>query len=285
MTFSSSTQFKSQSITDLLPGSVEGWTLYKPDKIYTSETLYDYIDGGAELYLSYGMKEVASRIITQVDNEIRIEIFDMVEAKNAFGVFTHTRTHDEKLFGQGSQYFTGTQIFWKDNYFIAITANDENESIINTIQCIATEIDSRIHSSGEIPQIVDLIPEMGLEADGYLYFHHYIWLNSYYYIANDNFLNIGPDTDAILAKYHLNDRCCFLLIVKYSGAEIASEAENAFRKQFMEPENILPYERIEDGSWIGVDTKEQYLLMVLNAFDSETVIHLIQQAEENIIKP
>ena len=55
-------QIHCQSIIDLMPGDIEGWTLREPVKVYTPETLYDYIDGGAELYLSYGTYKFWCRI-------------------------------------------------------------------------------------------------------------------------------------------------------------------------------------------------------------------------------
>ena len=106
-----------KELATLLPEIPENW---KPDgepRLYYPEQLYDYINGGAELYISYGMNRVISQLLSNENgDEIRVEIFDMNEAKNAFGVFTHTRTSDEKKFGQGSQYFTGAQIFWKNKY-------------------------------------------------------------------------------------------------------------------------------------------------------------------------
>ncbi len=283
MTLSSPKQTYCQSITDLLPNSIEDWSPQGTDKVYTPENLYDYIDGGAELYLSYGMKEVASRIITRDDSEIRIEIFDMIEAKNAFGVFTHTRTHNEMQYGQGSQYFTGAQIFWKDNYFIAITANDDNESIQSAIELIANEIDSNILSEGEIPTIINLLPDDELEPDGYLYFHHYIWLNSFYYIANDNFLNLNTTTDAVLAKYGAKDHRRYLLIVKYPDNESAAKANNSFRELLQETNNLV--ERIEDKSWLGATYIQKYLVAVFNADTQESALNLIKKAETKITKP
>ncbi len=285
MTFSLSTQVHGKPLSNLIPDSVEGWTPREPDKIYTPETLYDYIDGGAELYLSYGMKEVISRIIVEGENEIRIEIFDMSEPKNAFGVFTHTRTTDENQYGQGSQYFPGAQIFWKGKYYIALTANDENESIVSAIKDIASDIDAKITSAGEIPAIVNLLPKEGLEPDGFLYFHHYIWLNSYYYISNDNILHIEPDTDAVLAKYGNKIHRYFLLIIKYPDSDSAMLAQNSFTEHFIDPDNTSYCQKIEDGSWLGITTKEEYLIGVFNAGSEESVLDLINSAEKNITKP
>ena len=285
MTFSSNIQTNSQTVLSLMPDSVKGWNQREADKLYTPETLYDYIDGGAELYLSYGMKDVASRIITLDNNEIRIEIFDMIEPRNAFGVFTHTRTHDEKQYGQGSQYFTGALIFWKDKYYISITANDENEAIVSTITTLAKSIESKITTLGEIPEILDLLPQQGLETDGYLYFHHYIWLNSYFYIANENLLNIRPETDALLAKYGTKNKRYFLLLIKYPDSESAEIANTAFRENFFKTNNKNNFEKMGDGSWLGAVVQNEYFIAVFHAGNKETTINLIKLVREKISKP
>ena len=39
-----------------LPDSIDGWTAGEQNSFNDKESLYDYIDGGAELYISYGYK-------------------------------------------------------------------------------------------------------------------------------------------------------------------------------------------------------------------------------------
>lgn len=253
-----------QNLADLLPSVPPGWQLNREDKIYDTQTLYDYIDGGAELYLSYGMKEVISRIITKGEYEIRIEIFDMIEARNAFGVFTNTRLEDEQQYGQGSQYFTGAQIFWKGKYYIAITANDENESIINAIKRIATSIDEHIKEKGEIPDIIGLLPQEELQSDGFLYFYHYIWLNSYYYIADDNFLNVDATSPAVLAKYNDKENRIYMLLIQYPDKSIAGKALHAFKQKFIIDANET-FAQIEDGTWLGGELEDNLLICIFSA--------------------
>jgi hypothetical protein len=269
-----------QDLSDLLPPVPPGWELLQEDKVYTPESLYDYIDGGAELYLSYGMNEVISRIVTQGNNEIRIEIFDMMEARNAFGVFTNTRTKDEKQYGQGSQYFTGTQIFWKDKYYIAITANDENAAIVSAIKELAASIDSRIKTTGQLPEIVQYLPREGLQPDGYLYFHHYIWLNALYYIADDNFLNIESDTPAVLAKYNGKEDRIYLLLIQYSDQEKAEVNLLGFRERFLN-ETHESYQQVEDKTWLGAAVKGSLLICIFNAKTLEEAQELVKKVSYN----
>ena len=48
-------------LSSLLPSAVSGWHAAGQDSSYDRSTLFDYIDGGAELYLSYRFKEVINR--------------------------------------------------------------------------------------------------------------------------------------------------------------------------------------------------------------------------------
>jgi len=41
------------------PEAAPGWTLPEAPRTYTVETLYDYIDGSADLYHSYGFRGAA----------------------------------------------------------------------------------------------------------------------------------------------------------------------------------------------------------------------------------
>lgn len=260
---------RAQNLNDYLPDSLQGWDLAIDDRKYSPETLYDYIDGGAELYLSYGMKEVICRIYkNEKQEEIRVEVFDMVKPEDAFGVFSHTRDKDEKLYGQGSQYFTGTLIFWKDHYYVSITANDENEVIRESIHSLALQIDKKISTTGNLPDIINMLPLEGLQQDAYIFFHHYIWLNSHYYIADDNFLAIDENTQAVLAGYGDKENRVHLLLINYPDALKAEQAHQNFIERFLDnPGDRIA--KIEDGSWLGTTINDRLLICVFNAKSAE----------------
>jgi hypothetical protein len=258
-----------QDINMFLPDSLPGWEISVSEKEYTPETLYDYIDGGAELYLSYGMKGVVCSIFQKEGiGEIRVEVFDMGKSEDAFGVFSHTRENNEKIFGQGSQFFTGALIFWKDKYYVSVTANDDNEEIRKAINYIGTQIDNKITTTGRLPEILDLLPKEDVQTDGFIYFHHYIWLNSYYYIADDNFFLIDNTTQAVLANYGNKEHKIHLLLILYPDQFKANQAYHSFCERFIEdPGKSMT--RIEDGSWVGSKIDDNLLICVFNA-DSES---------------
>ena len=120
------------SLMKILPDRIEGWAIHEEDKVYGRDNLYDYIDGGAELYLSYAFQKVINRIYTAPDQpDILVDIFDMGSSRNAYGVFSHAREVEDSTFGQGSQHTSGLLLFWKDRYYISIMAIPETEASIS----------------------------------------------------------------------------------------------------------------------------------------------------------
>ena len=72
--------------------------------VYNRDTIYKHINGGAELYLAYGFKEVLVRKYLGPNNiEMVLDIYDMGNSMDAFGVFSTEREDDEAGVGQDSE--------------------------------------------------------------------------------------------------------------------------------------------------------------------------------------
>ncbi|MEA1896209.1 MAG: DUF6599 family protein [Bacteroidota bacterium] len=110
------------------------------------------MNGGAELYISYGFKNVISRRYSKNDNSlIAVEIFDMVNSRNAYGVFTHVREEMDESYGQGSQLYDDAILFWKSRYYVSVVSLDVSEEAQLVIRKIAEYIDKAISETGELP--------------------------------------------------------------------------------------------------------------------------------------
>ena len=51
----------SANMEQFLPDNVAGWINKEPDNNYNPSNLYNYINGGAELFISYGFTNAVSR--------------------------------------------------------------------------------------------------------------------------------------------------------------------------------------------------------------------------------
>ena len=262
----------------VLPGQVDGWSVTEQLLIDTREALYDYIDGGAELYISYGFKSVLScRYIKEGHPEVTAEIFDMGTAEDAFGVYSQTRDKEEHAFGQESYYISGAQFFWKGRYWVSLMTSETTEESVQLLRSLAGFIDEKIGETGERPAILSVLPTDGLVPGGYLFFHHYIWLNSYYFIAADNILEINENTPAALAKYGTPEERLYLLAIKYPDRAKAEQAYASFGRHFF-PEGLKDScIKLEDNTWMTAGMYGSMLVAVFNGKSREKPLELLER--------
>lgn len=274
-----SAEKKMWNIIRSLPDSTDGWIL-REDQYYNRKTLYDYIDGGAELYLSYGFRGVISRVYQRKNQpEIIVDIFDMGSPENAFGVFSHFRETIENDFGQGSQYIVGSLQFWIGCYFISILASPETKESREVVFQLARIIEQQIDEEGSLPKILHCLPRDSLIATSVRYFKHYIWLNSYYFIADQNILHIDENTEAVLAKYQEKGHQAILLLLKYRSASKAEKAYQDFIQYHLPKLASDPVLQMEDGSWTGCQLEQDIIKIVLNSHSKAHVLKLLNDVK------
>jgi hypothetical protein len=252
-------QYKSYQATDWLD--------------YEGEALYDYINGGAELYISYGLKGMTGcKYNGEGLPQVTVEVYEMTAPENAFGVYTQSRDREEYEYGQGSQSLDDFILFWKDKYFVTISAHRSTPESREALRHLASLVEGAIPGKGAIPSIVDRLPKDGLAPGGFLYFHHYIWLNAYLFIADYNIVDITDRTDALLAKYGPPEARCYLLMVEYPDADAAQAAGGKLKEKFapeLTPANSII--QLEDNTWFTMSVKDNKLHAIFNGNSHEQV--------------
>ncbi|UCD38717.1 MAG: hypothetical protein JSW54_04350, partial [Fidelibacterota bacterium] len=237
-------------LAGLLPDGFGGWVPGRADEVYDRETLYDYIDGGAELYLSYGFRSMISRVYSREGQpDVVVDIFDMGSSADAFGVFSHSKETATVEYGQGSQRDPGFLMFWKGVYVVSLLASPETEASREALHGLATYIDAAIADEGPPPEMLNLLPVEDLVEESTRYFHHHVWLNAHYYVADENILNIDAGTDAVLARYGEEGSRHTLLIVSYGGETEARQAHESFLGQYLPDRGASQAVQLEDGAW------------------------------------
>ena len=260
-----------------LPDTILGWTASGAELRYGRENLYEYINGGAELYLSYGFDGLISRSYSKEDEpDIVVDIFDMGASRSAYGVFTFSREEIDDRFGQGSQYTQGLLLFWQSQYYVSILASPETDASRKAVFSLADRISASIGEEGDVPDVVRLLPREGLRESSIRYFHHPVWLNYHYYISDENILNIDTNTDAVLARYEFNNDAQLYLLVRYENEESARKAYHRFIGNYLPDLEEQPVVRIEDGSWTGCALDGSVIRAVFKASSKENANKLLE---------
>ncbi len=252
-------------LSGLMPHNVNEWRSKGADKIYTEEMIFDYIDGAGEIYRAYNYKKLQARnFIREGYPQIIADLFDMGEAKNAFGIFTHNLEGEKLGIGQDSLYSGGLLQFWKGRYFVSLFAEEETNESKAAVLALGQNIASLINEDGQLPSIIELLPEDNLEKNSIRYFYNHLILNYHFFLADDNILNLAENTDAVLGTYQTEDGKHWLLLVNYPNKENAVKAYNNFLNVYMPEaieEGIL---QTEDAKWTAVKVKQNLLMIVFD---------------------
>lgn len=262
----------------MLPKEIDGWKTDR-EKEFDNKTLYNHIDGGAELFLSFGFSKVYHRAYTDKDgNQIFVDIFYMNTSYDAFGVFSYTAGKIDSSYGQQSQIFPGAAIFWKNNLYISITSAPETEEGNKVINKLAKMIDSAITTKGPKPEILKYLPSGDLDTESIRYFRHYVWLNTHFFLSNENILNINQNTQAVTAQYgNKGDKSVLLLVEYKSDSEAAAAVEKfktGFNKRF---EKISIY--TTDSKWFGFERNGPFFIAVFNGETENITKNLINKVK------
>lgn len=285
LTMAAGNKGKPMSLSPLVPKEINSWKAIEQDRVYNRQTLFDYIDGGAEIYLTYRFREVFVRTFERKKHpNITVEIFDMEKPEEAFGIFTFERESEAIGIGQDSEYADGLLRFWKNNYFVSLLTEEETDSSKQAIRKLARQIDQSLpapinlgfYESGKF------LPEDGLLRKQIRFFHKHFNLNYHYYLSDQNILNLNEDTDALLAPYLIRDSKSFLLVVRYPNAKKAKFSFDQFADAYMPEAKDQGIAPMENNRWTAGAAKNEFVFIIFDALTKEFAQHMVSQTLENL---
>jgi len=143
----SCTHYKNELLT-FLPAQheIKGWVGKAKPEFYSKTQLYDYIDGGAEIFLKYGFDSLIMQEYCFKDNSIVIEIYKMASSKSAAGIYSYNRNPEFPaiLIGNEGQNEGERLIFWQDKYYVVVQTFDSLPQVKSTLLSMAKTISRKI---------------------------------------------------------------------------------------------------------------------------------------------
>jgi len=156
----------------LLPRDIpEGWALIEGPLTYTKKTLFNHIDGQAELFLKYGFQKSVFAIYQNggsPNNQIEMDLYDMGNTLHAFGVFSRFRAEGQGMdVGLDSYLDDRSALFYKGRYFVMFYSTESNPS---TLKKFSMTISSKISDPSPPPREIGYFPKNGLKLGSIQYF-------------------------------------------------------------------------------------------------------------------
>lgn len=263
----------------LFPQEMLGWKAIGTERTYKGEAIFDYIDGGGEVYLTYGFKEVTVRNYQKEgEPEIIAELYDMGNSEDAFGIFSFEREGGTVGIGQDSEYESGLLRFWKGRFFITVTSERETPSARQAIMTLGRAISDRIKEEGKRSELLSFLPGEGIVSEQVRFFHKDFNLNYHYFVAENNILLLDKDTTALLAPYSIQGSRSYLLIISYEDNLKADKAYRTFIAAYMPEAKKIPVLQTENGRWTAARKWKNRVLVVFDAPSRDSCTEIIQDS-------
>jgi len=270
--------------SEMVPESIGAWSRYE-DSSYDKETIFEYMNGAGEVFLSFAYEQMFVRQFSNPENlneELTVEIYDMGNPSDAFGIFTRFRSGEDAGIGHTSSYLTGNLSFWKDRYFVIVFVLMETEESKKDIFEFSRSIAEKIEEEGELPAVVSILPPDNLIEDSVKFFHLHTDLNRHYFVSDENIFNLDKSVDSVIAIYRQDGNYTYLLINKYLDVKSAQDSHDIFVDIYMPESKDSGIVQIEDGLWTATSRSEEFTVTVFDAATPESARQLLETAQSRI---
>ena len=247
---------------NILP-SIKGWDREVNDVVYDNYTLWEYIDGAADIYLSYDFENLF--IATYTDNEgkkINVELYRHSTPENAFGIYTAERMADYSFVDIGVQgyYEPGILNFLSGQYYVKMSSAGKPVAGKEAFLEIAAAVIDALETDNNWPTVLELFPEEGKAA------------NTESYIARD-FLGYSVLHSAFTAEYDMPEKFK-MFIISLPGESEASLMLKSYTDQLNEDKIT-----VENGIYVIQDLFNGTVFM---AISSNYLIGVINTSNEQL---
>ena len=193
-----------------------GWTIAEGPVEFGPEDLYDYLNGAAERYLSYGfVRALHVRYEIEGDDRsgITLDLYDMGSNQGAFGIYSMGRRRDSPALDWGTEGSAGgnaAQAF-QGRIFVHGITDYEEPSSVSAMHEMIRDVTGKITGEGSWPAVIDPLPDHGLVP------------RSEQYVAAD-LLGHAFLPGGVLATYRIDDHEARLFFSDLGSAARAGEA-------------------------------------------------------------
>jgi hypothetical protein len=229
-----------ERLARLLPEPSEVGASWSGEQKFFSSDLYEYIDGGADVYLDYRLVAMVHQEYKASSTDITVDIYNMGAQSNAFGIYSAESSPDYHFLPIGSEGYGTNEIlnFFQDEFYVKLSAFSDKEKTGPVLERTARAVSRRIGPSGSLPEFLSLFPPQNLVS------------HSCKFVKKSP---LGHDflAPAIMATYALGERQTSLVISKSPDAQAAAKKVEQLRSYFSRSGKVVPQPGLGFEAFLG----------------------------------
>jgi hypothetical protein len=159
------TSLPRRTATGILPDRIagKGWIRAGDVERFAGDSLFEYIDGAAEMYHKYGFVEVTVGRYLKDEATITADIYLFEAPDGAFGMYTTLRPDEPDTVALGVEGFMlgPNLVFVKGSHLVNVYTYDEFEGDVAAVRSVAAALEARTPGTSEMPGVFGLFPSSG----------------------------------------------------------------------------------------------------------------------------
>ena len=217
--------------------NLQEWTARSNVIRFGPENLYEYINGAADQFLSYGFNELLSRDVSFGSLLVTVDIYDMGTPLQAFGVYRAERPDNQpalEIGGEAVMSLPYQSLLLKDRFYVKINTI-KGELSENAARSLLTELAEKLPGNDSLPSILRILPQShripkseGFVRQSYLEISDLKYCLFADYQDGDfryhYFVMLVDNADKVWSelksRWHINEKAAFPIVIRkipYSG--------------------------------------------------------------------
>lgn len=147
---------------DMLPERIDGtgWIRAAAFERFEGDSLFEYIDGAAEMYHKYDFVEVTVARYLRDEATITADLYLFEGTDNAFGMYTTLRPDEPDTVSLGVEGFVfgSNLVFAKGAHLVNVYTYDDFEGVLSDLRSVGAALEGRLPGTSTKPQMFSLFP-------------------------------------------------------------------------------------------------------------------------------
>ena len=266
----------SPAAQDLQFPDISGWKKSGEIQTFRPKTLYEYINGAADLYLASDFEELK---VAEYGNEkkasVIVEAYRHRTPRDAFGIYSQERLPDGNFIKIGAQGYIDNNIlnFVYGSYYMKISSFNTGAEDREILQMFAKKVAENSGEKGGLPSLLSAFPSEGKKD------------NSEKYITR-NFLGYTFFNSAYTADYEVSGKSFKLFLMEAADKNECKSIIQKYLRQTKNPEREVtegrytvsdPHHGVIDLFWKGA-----YIWGAVDLADADLRSKVLKSFEGNI---
>ncbi len=222
------------SVESLLPKGIgKEWTLVSGPQTYTKKTLFEHVNGQAELFFKYGFQKSAFAVYQEKENpknQIDLDIYDVGNVLQAFGILSRFRNEDRPAgIGLDSYLDDHSLLFYQGKYFVMLYAVEPNPTVLKEL---GMAVSSKILDPSLPPKEIGYFPKEGLKPGSIQYFPEGLLGNSFLKRGFQG-TYVEKDQVKVKAKAEVEEKEFSLFLAIFDDSQGAEHALRMYRDDLL----------------------------------------------------